>query len=57
MKTLDIFLFTLLCLSATPTLAQINIGSIAAPELAIELKTEFPKPGEILTGLQITLRS
>lgn len=47
MKMFAILFFTLWSLVATPALAQLNTNT---PQLAIELKPEFPQPGEVVVA-------
>lgn len=50
MRTLFIFIFLLTGLGAQEALAQFNPSDITAPELAIDLSPEYPKPGESVTA-------
>ena len=50
MKTSILASLILLCLMATPALAQFDVGSITNTKLSIELKPQFPHPGEEVTA-------
>lgn len=50
MKKLFIFIFLLAGLGVNEALAQLNPTDITAPELAIDLSPEYPKPGEEVTA-------
>ncbi|MCA9357393.1 hypothetical protein H6784_03820 [Candidatus Nomurabacteria bacterium] len=50
MRTLIIFLITIVSLSASPALAQLDTNSLTNPESTIETKPEYPRPGEEVTA-------